>query len=246
MACQRPGTALLAPLREALHAQARIAVVPDLVTASLGTRAGVIGAALLAAEEGATGLRSVEPGRHCGCLEGGVVTESAQGHVLALRGRVVAPDRVHDDGLVLCRDGRVEWVGEVSDAPPDAPEIPASRGWTLLPGLVDVHCHGGGGAGFPDADRDGVPRRRRAPPRRTGTTTLLGSLVSRPRRARAARSRCPCWPTWSTTGLAGIHLEGPFLSAARCGAQNPDALRDPATRPARARLVEPAAARPDA
>lgn len=48
------GEALLAPLRDTLDAQSRVAVVPDLVTASLGTRAGVIGAALLAHEEEAT------------------------------------------------------------------------------------------------------------------------------------------------------------------------------------------------
>ena len=29
--------------------------------------------------------------------------------------------------------------------------------------------------------------------------------------------------------LAGVHFEGPYLSAARCGAQNPEYLRDPST-----------------
>lgn len=48
------GDVLVEPLRAALREQSRVAVVPDLVTASLGTRAGVIGAALLATEAGAT------------------------------------------------------------------------------------------------------------------------------------------------------------------------------------------------
>jgi glucokinase len=48
------GDALLVPLRAALEEQACVAVVPDLVTASLGTRAGVIGAALLATAEDST------------------------------------------------------------------------------------------------------------------------------------------------------------------------------------------------
>ncbi len=150
------------------------------------------------------------------------MTESAQGQVLALRGRVVGPDRVHDDGLVLCRDGRVEWVGAVADAPADGPELPASRGWTLLPGLVDVHCHGGGGAGFPDGDPDGV-RVAAAFHRAHGTTTLLGSLVSAPIRELDSRLRLLA-DLVDEGVLAGIHLEGPFLSAARCGAQNPGAL----------------------
>jgi len=40
------GDALVAPLRERLRARARVAVVPDIVTAGLGPRAGVVGAAL--------------------------------------------------------------------------------------------------------------------------------------------------------------------------------------------------------
>ncbi len=48
------GDTLLTPLRAALADLAHVVVVPDLVTASLGTRAGVIGAALLAREDGAT------------------------------------------------------------------------------------------------------------------------------------------------------------------------------------------------
>lgn len=40
------GDALVAPLRERLLARARVAVVPEIVTAGLGPRAGVVGAAL--------------------------------------------------------------------------------------------------------------------------------------------------------------------------------------------------------
>lgn len=150
------------------------------------------------------------------------MTGSTGQPVLALRGRVVGPDHVLDDGLVLCREDRVEWVGSVTDAPLDAPEVPPSRGWTLLPGLVDVHCHGGSGAGFPDADPDGV-RVAAAFHRAHGTTTLLGSLVSAHGDELGSRLRLLA-DLVDEGVLAGIHLEGPFLSAARCGAQDPRAL----------------------
>lgn len=62
------GGVLLGPVGDALRKLSRVAVVPDLVTASLGTRAGVIGAALLAAEPAATVFAppSVTPGTGAG------------------------------------------------------------------------------------------------------------------------------------------------------------------------------------
>ena len=73
---------------------------------------------------------------------------------MVLRGRVVTPTEVIDDGVVVLRDGLIVWVGEARAAGaagwsgvPEAAATPV----TLLPGLVDVHTHGGGGASYPDA-----------------------------------------------------------------------------------------------
>ena len=71
-----------------------------------------------------------------------------------LRGRVVTPTEVIADGLVVLRGATIAWVGEAAQAVaagwsgvPDAVEVPV----TVLPGLVDIHTHGGGGASYPDA-----------------------------------------------------------------------------------------------
>ena len=58
---------------------------------------------------------------------------------------------------------------------------------------------------------------------RHGTTTLLGSLVSAPAEHLVERIRA-LLPLVASGDLAGIHLEGPFLSAARCGAQDPRSI----------------------
>src|SRR5262249_10618580 len=61
---------------------------------------------------------------------------------------------------------------------------------------------------------------------RHGTTTLLASLVTTS--ARALYAATANLKSLVDEGvLAGVHLEGPYLSAARCGAQNPAHLRDP-------------------
>ena len=95
----------------------------------------------------------------------------------------------------------------------------------IVPGFVDLHCHGGGGHTFTTGD---VASARGAAAFHLGhgTTTMLASLVSSPfelmRDATAAYL-----PLVGERVLAGLHYEEPYLSGVRCGAQNPEFLRDP-------------------
>jgi N-acetylglucosamine-6-phosphate deacetylase len=95
----------------------------------------------------------------------------------------------------------------------------------IVPGFVDLHCHGGGGHSFTTGDPDAA-RGAAAFHLGHGTTTMLASLVSSPfelMRDAVAAFR----PLVEAGVLAGLHFEGPYLSGARCGAQNPEFLRDP-------------------
>ncbi|MBC7549384.1 MAG: amidohydrolase family protein [Cellulomonas sp.] len=146
---------------------------------------------------------------------------------VVLRGRVVTPDRVIEDAAVVIEDAVIVWVGAVSTATAPAAlaeavaATPASLpGTTLLPGLVDVHCHGGGGASFPDATDVADARRAAHEHLRHGTTSLVASLVTADAETLVAQTALLA-DLADAGELAGIHLEGPFLSRARCGAQNP-------------------------
>lgn len=146
-----------------------------------------------------------------------------------LRGRVVTPAEVIADGLVVLRDGLIAWVGEAAAAAAagwsDVPEADANPA-TLLPGLVDVHDHGGGGASFPDsatAEEAMVAVREH---RAHGTTTLVASLVTAA--PETLRQRVEVLAGLADAGeIAGIHLEGPFVSTVRCGAQDPELIQAP-------------------
>jgi N-acetylglucosamine-6-phosphate deacetylase len=95
-----------------------------------------------------------------------------------VRGCVVAGGRVIPDGVVAVHGSQVEWVGPASRWPGRL--LAASPDpVTVIPGLVDVHCHGGGGFGFPEADGEGCANAARHH-RSVGTTTMLASLVSAP------------------------------------------------------------------
>ncbi|MCC2314399.1 N-acetylglucosamine-6-phosphate deacetylase [Cellulomonas xiejunii] len=144
---------------------------------------------------------------------------------LTVRGDVVTPSGVLPDGLVVARDGRVVWVGPADDAPlGDLPPAPPA-GTRVLPGLVDLHCHGGGGASFPDATGPDDVRRAADEHLRHGTTTLVASLVTAPRAVLLARTALLAAAAREGV-VAGIHLEGPFLSRARAGAQHPHDMVD--------------------
>ncbi|MFH5824070.1 N-acetylglucosamine-6-phosphate deacetylase [Georgenia sp. AZ-5] len=153
------------------------------------------------------------------------------GYEVVLRGRVVTPDGIVDDGAVVLSGPRIAWVGAAADAPatgyPQVGVTPApGEPRYVLPGLVDLHCHGGGGESFPDAEDRDAALRAVVEHRRHGTTTLVASLVTADPVTLCERVRLLAGLA-DAGEIAGIHLEGPFLSAARCGAQDPALIVDP-------------------
>jgi N-acetylglucosamine-6-phosphate deacetylase len=95
----------------------------------------------------------------------------------------------------------------------------------ILPGFVDLHCHGGGGHTFTTGDATAA-RGAAAFHLRHGTTTMLAGLVSSP--FELMRDATVAYRPLVEAGvLAGVHFEGPYLAGSRCGAQNPAYLRDP-------------------
>jgi N-acetylglucosamine-6-phosphate deacetylase len=132
-------------------------------------------------------------------------------------GRIVTPTGVVDG--VLTTDGTVIAAVEPGPIAADAP-------W-IVPGFVDMHVHGGGGhamtTGSADAVRGAVEFHLGH-----GTTTMVASLVSSPFEVMYDATVAYA-PLVAAGDIAGIHFEGPYLSEACCGAQNPDFLRAPST-----------------
>ncbi len=95
----------------------------------------------------------------------------------------------------------------------------------LIPGFVDMHCHGGGGSYFSDSDPKSIERAIDTH-HSHGTSTLVASLVTAP--LEVLKVEIQRLVSIAKTGkIAGIHLEGPYLAPARCGAHDPSLLRDP-------------------
>jgi N-acetylglucosamine-6-phosphate deacetylase len=147
---------------------------------------------------------------------------------LLTNARVMTRDGLLDRGWVHVSGDRILAAGRMDDAKGTVGiggETVDIQGDYVLPGFVDMHVHGGGGGTYTAGDPDQA-RRAAAFHLQHGTTTTLASLVSAPIED-LVRQMAALRPLVADATLVGIHLEGPYISPARCGAHNPVHLRMP-------------------
>jgi len=125
-------------------------------------------------------------------------------------------------GWIEIADGRVLAVGAGAPPGPADHDLGAA---TVVPGFVDMHVHGGGGGAFPEATVAATEAAVELH-RRHGTTTMIASLVTA-HPAELLRQVGVLAGQVRDGLVAGVHLEGPWLSEHRCGAHELAALRDP-------------------
>ncbi len=128
-----------------------------------------------------------------------------------------------DDFWMLVDGDTITATG--TGAGPTADERIDVAGTWLVPGFIDLHCHGGGGHSFEDGAEAIVGAL--ATHRAHGTTRSVISLVANPvevlqRNLAIIADLCATDPL-----LLGAHLEGPFLESEHRGAHNPAYLQDP-------------------
>lgn len=133
--------------------------------------------------------------------------------------RVVLPTGTVPEGRVIVDGARIS-----GSAPADADVVDLSGHW-LVPGFVDIHNHGGGGASFTSGTVEDVLKGIHTH-RLHGTTTVVASTVTGDMHGLAQRAGLLS-ELAEQGDLAGIHFEGPFISPCRKGAHSEELLRDP-------------------
>lgn len=133
---------------------------------------------------------------------------------------VVLPTGTVADGQVVVDGTRV-----AAQAPQDNAQVIDVSGCTLVPGFVDIHNHGGGGASFTSGTVEEILKGIHTH-RQHGTTTLVASTVTGEMDFLARRAGLLS-ELAEQGDIAGIHFEGPFISPCRKGAHSERLLRDP-------------------
>lgn len=136
----------------------------------------------------------------------------------SLYGRILTPlgwrrGHVHFDQQLRTLD--------VEDHAGDGSDLPI-----ILPGFIDLHVHGAAGV---DLMQGGdVARRIAHTHARYGTTTLLGTTMTAEyaeiENALRGVAQVMATPDADAAQIIGVHLEGPFISPQRLGAQPPRTL----------------------
>jgi N-acetylglucosamine-6-phosphate deacetylase len=140
---------------------------------------------------------------------------------MVLRGKVVLPDRVLDAGEVAIEGGRIARVRATS----------AAGDGYLVPGYVDLHVHGGGGADYMDGTPDAVRTVNRTHARHGTTTIFPTTTTGSPERVRrmieACRETAAHWTPEDGARIGGVHLYGPYFAESKAGCHDRDGCRAP-------------------
>lgn len=128
----------------------------------------------------------------------------------------------------IVRDGRVivdQSSGRIAGSSPEDSDVLDLTGHWLVPGFVDLHNHGGGGASFTNGTVEDILHGVHTH-RLHGTTTVVASAVTGDLDALAQRAGLLS-ELAEQGDIAGIHFEGPFISPCRKGAHSEELLRNP-------------------
>ncbi|MDV5147382.1 N-acetylglucosamine-6-phosphate deacetylase [Streptomyces sp. SBC-4] len=140
-------------------------------------------------------------------------------HKVLAGAHVVLPTGIVENGRVIVEGDRI-----TGSAPEGAPAIDLTGHW-LVPGFVDMHNHGGGGASFTSGTVEDVLTGVHTH-RLHGTTTVVASFVTGD--MDFLTRRAGLLSELAEQGeIAGLHFEGPFISPCRKGAHDETLLRDP-------------------
>ncbi|MFE1247089.1 N-acetylglucosamine-6-phosphate deacetylase [Streptomyces sp. NPDC058741] len=142
------------------------------------------------------------------------------GRAVVLSGAtVVLPTGAVENGRLVVDGTRI-----TATAPANARFVDVT-GHYVVPGFVDLHNHGGGGASFTSGPVDDILKGIHTH-RLHGTTTLVASTVTGD--LDSLTRRAGLLSELAEQGeIAGIHFEGPFISPCRKGAHSAKLLRDP-------------------
>ena len=161
------------------------------------------------------------------------MSDADRGEFRVMGATVVLPDRLVPDGALHLLEGRIVSAGTRGDVSRWAGPVVDGRGMYLVPGYVDMHVHGGGGADFMDATVDAFETAGRAHTAHGTTSIVPTSTVARDEQTLEFLQRCRelkrigAQPAKGMCRVIGAHLYGPYFAPDKVGCHPRQAARPP-------------------
>ncbi|WIG46420.1 N-acetylglucosamine-6-phosphate deacetylase [Bacillus halotolerans] len=143
---------------------------------------------------------------------------------------IVTENEVIKNGYVGVKDGKISTVSTERPKEQYSKEIQGPKNAVLLPGMIDIHIHGGYGADTMDASFSALDAMSSRLPEE-GTTSFLATTITQEHgQISQALVNARDWKSAEESfslgaEFIGIHLEGPFVSPKRAGAQPKEWIR---------------------
>ncbi len=136
-----------------------------------------------------------------------------------INGTIVSGGKVYEN-LALLFDGEIKGIVNKNEIPESARVIDAEGGY-VIPGMIDLHVHGGGGADFLDGDRESIETVLKTHAAHGTTSLVATTLTCKNEILFKGMSGVADYMKSGHTGsnILGLHLEGPYFASASKGAQ---------------------------
>ncbi|MBQ8320564.1 MAG: N-acetylglucosamine-6-phosphate deacetylase [Clostridia bacterium] len=142
-----------------------------------------------------------------------------------INAKIVTANEIIENGVCVYENGIIEYVGKEMQ---DIDQTIDAEDQYLIPGFIDLHCHGGNGLEIIDSSAEEMDKLARFHLSHGTTTMLATTLAASDKETENALCTFAEYKEKYPNGtLIGVHMEGPWLNPAQCGAQNVEYMKTP-------------------
>ena len=141
--------------------------------------------------------------------------------------KIILPSSVLERGWLLIEDSKIKAFGIYNAPTFEADKVIDAEGKIMLPGFIDIHCHGAVGHDFMSATPEEISKIAEFYAKHGVTSFLATTHTQSHDKIYQAMQTINTAQTPNNTGarLLGVHMEGPYLNRDKAGAQYPEHVR---------------------
>ena len=153
--------------------------------------------------------------------------------IILLQGKIYTESQTITNGYLKIVNGKIIEIAPLSQLSNQSgfQLIKLPNGFTIIPGMIDLHIHGANGADTMDATKEALDVMTSTLPKEGTTSFLATTMTEDPNAIKKALINAgeyiESFQGEAQAEILGIHLEGPFIHKDKAGAQPIQHIRNP-------------------